>query len=177
MDHRGGGVGRLVNNRGGGIRSRVDRSIGSGVIGRGVMDYRGRVIGGGSMNSVMHWGMHCVMDWGMHCMMDWGMDRMMDRVSHGVDRMSQVRGVVTMSHESAVMTVVDYVGRDVSHGGRVSQSNQSQHTRKSLELFIEFHMFVLFTVEHCNIIHDITRKSKSRYPSTLYLHFCDVALK
>ena len=140
-----------MDNRGGGVRSWVDRSIGSGM-----MDYRGRVIrGGGSMDSVMYRSMDCMMNWGMDCMMY--------RMSHGVNRVSQVRSVVTVSHESAVMTVMDHVGGDVSHGGGVDQSNQSQHTRKSLEIFREFHtMFVLFTVvEHWTILFDITRKSKS----------------
>lgn len=80
------------------------------------------MIGGrGVMDSMMHGGVHSVMDGSM---MSHVVDR--DRVSQGV------RSVVTMSHNSAVMSVVDHVRRDVSRGGRVGQSNQSQHTRKSL---------------------------------------------
>ena len=150
MDNRGGVI------RSGAIRSWVDRSIGSGM-----MDYRGRVIrGGGSMDSVMYRSMDCVMY----------------RVSHGVNRVSQVRSVVTVSHESAVMTVMDHVGGDVSHRSGVDQSNQSQHTRKSLEIsenFIQCLSNSLWwsTGTFCLISH------ASRKVNTLYLHFCDVALK
>ena len=102
-----------MDYRGGGVRSWVSRSIRSWMDHRGVMD--------GGMHSVMHGGVHSVMNRGM---MSHVVDR--DRVSQGV------RSVVTMSHNSAVMSVMDHVGRDVSRGSRMGQSNQSQHTRKSL---------------------------------------------
>ena len=78
---------------------------------------------------MVHWSMHGMIH---RSMMSHGVDRV-DRV----DRVSQVvGGVVTMSHDCAVMTVVDHVRRDVSRGGGVGQSNQSKHTRKSLKIIV-----------------------------------------
>ena len=113
---------------------------------------------------MMHWGVHSMMNRGVYSVVDRSVDSVVE--GHGV---SQVVGGV-VSQDSAVMPVVDNVGRDVSGGGGLGQSNQGQHRRKSLKIV----KIIFLSLEYFAI----TSKSRqTHFVHTLYLHFCDVAVK
>ena len=78
-------------------------------------------------------------NWGVvGYMMYWG--RMVDRDYRGVvDRrvsnsMSKVGSVMTMRHKSSVVTMMNYMGGNISNWGTFGQSNQRTNIRKSLKI-------------------------------------------